>query len=266
LGALASTPEPRFPSLSLAQPRTAWYGAQREPAVPKELLDRVGAWAEKYLAEPREFTALETRSETHWARNGRTESRPGAVSRYTVRRSPETATRLVESRELLKPEEARLGGPAPSKSGATPARSPFEHLASPGALVSRLSARNQEKMKYFFAEDATETASEHVLLGYRQIDGPGLVAFEGKTFAPSGQAWVDPNDGRIARIEEEFAHKNARYSTAVEFARNELMNAWLPSTLTVRIFEKGRLTSQVVYTYTDFHPLEASARTQSSSP
>jgi len=253
-GAPASRFQPGFPALP---------AAQREPTVPKELLDRVGGWAEKYLAEPREFTALETRGETRWSRNGREESRPSALFRYTVRRPGAASTTLVESRELLTP--AGAGTPAPSKAGAIPTPSAFERLAAPGALVSRLAARNQEKMKYFFAQDTSEAASDHVLLGYRQIQGPELVEFEGKTFAPSGQAWVDPNDGHIARIEEEFQRKNVRYWTAVEFARNEQMNAWLPSTITLRVFEKGRLESQVVYTYTDVHPLEASSRAQGSS-
>jgi hypothetical protein len=231
--------------------------AQREPTVPKELLNRVGGWAEKYLTEPPEFTALETRSETRWSRNGREESRPGVVFRYTVRGGVATARALAGSRELLTP--------APSKDGAIPGRSAFERLANPGTLVSRLAARNQEKMKYFFVQDTSEAASDHVLLGYRQIQGPEFVEFEGKAFAPSGQAWVDPNDGHTVRIEEEFQHKNTRYSTAVEFARNEQMNAWLPSTITLRVFEKGRLESQVVYTYTDFHPLDTSRRVQGSS-
>lgn len=249
-----SSSEPGFPGLP---------AAQREPTVPRELLDRVGAWAEKYLAELPEFTAIETRSETHWGRNGRAQSRPSAIFSYTVRRPAATAPAPVESRELLPPE---AGGMRAQSKASAPAPSAFERLANPVALVSRLASRNQEKMKYFFAQDTSEAASDHVLLGYRQVQGRELIEFEGRTFAPSGQAWVDPNDGHIARIEEEFQHKSVRYSTAAEFAWDAQLNAWLPRTVTLRVFEKGRLESQVVYGYTDFRPPATSSRVQTTSP
>jgi hypothetical protein len=136
---------------------------------------------------------------------------------------------------------------------------PVDERSSPFAIVARLAERNWDKMKFVFAQDTSDPTagvlSDYVLLGYRQISGQGLAELDGKAVYPRGQAWVDPDDGRIFRIEDEVTYKSMRQTTEVEFSRDNPLQTWLPRQITIRMFAKGRLEQQVVITYSGFNPL-----------
>jgi len=231
---------------------------QREPPAPKELMERVGAWAENYLQTAPDYAATETREESVRGKKAMLESRGEVVSRYTLRRGGEGGA-PIEAREFVS-----AGGERPGKND-DPAKLLPERVAGPWALVSRLATRNHERMRYFFPPDTSEVLSDEVLIGYRQSDGEGLIEIDDKRVAPLGRAWVNPDDGHVVRIEEEFRHKKERYSIAVDFARDGNLQTWVPSGITVRVFEKGRLEAQRVYTYAGFEPLRA-ARAETGSP
>jgi hypothetical protein len=251
--------------------RGATSAEQREPPVPKELLERVAAWAERFLVEYGNYAAVETLEQTRWEGKRRTEVRQQIVSDYLVARLPENPRELAEFRDVvsvdgkekLAPEERAAKWKklvaAQSRSEIAPLvedpakyRSSSEHFVNLGLLVSRLAERHHEKMRYFFAQDTSDGALRHALVGYRQVSGPGLIKVEKKAVYPAGQAWVQPDDGHIERIEEEFTMGNMRYAVAVDYAKSEEMGAWVTETVTVRIFEKGRLVLQNIYGYSNF--------------
>lgn len=247
---------------------------QREPPVPRELIERVGEWAEQTLAAKQSYAAEELLVQTTFGKRGRSTRQitsdyfrlflaenPGAEveARDTVnvdgeprRSAAERDARFarVSAAQSLKDLAGVLDGPA----GLRLAQEQFEGL---WRMIGRLAPRHQGKMKYFFAPDTSDPPSRHTLIGYRQVQGEGLMLADGKAIPAAGLAWVDPDDGHIARIEEEFSVKNARYSTAVEFARPPELGTWVPSLITVRIFEKGRLALESQYSYSAFRRLRS---------
>jgi hypothetical protein len=136
-----------------------------------------------------------------------------------------------------------------------------EHFEGLARLASRFATRHHDKMKYFFAPDTSDPPSSDVLIGYRQVAGEGLMAAEDKSVFPNGQAWVNPNDGHINRIEEEFRVKDTLYYLAVEFIKPDELGAWVPQQITVRLIEKGRMAFENVYAYSNFRRLDAPSNT-----
>jgi hypothetical protein len=226
--------------------------AQREPAAPKELVERVGAWAEVFLDRCPSFTAIETREEQRAGKKGILENKRTGLAEYSARRQDDG--QVVESRKPMAAE-----GSAGEK-GKHPEAAPMDERSSPFAIVARVAERNQDRMKFVFAQDTSDPTlgvlSDYVLLGYRQIRGDALAELDGKGVYPRGQAWVDPDDGRIFRIEDEVSYKNLRQTTEVEFSRENPLQTWLPKQITIRTFAKGRLEQQVVITYSGFSAVE----------
>ena len=239
--------------------------------MPKELLERAGDWADRFLAEFGNYTAEETFDQTRWEGKRRSEVKRRIVSDYFIVRLPGSPRELQEFRDVVSVDDKeKLSDSAravkwPKLMAATTAgefealvedpqkyRMSPEHFGKLGLLVSRLAPRYQGKMKYFFAQDNSEVVSRTALVGYRQVSGEGLMEVDGKPVAPSGQAWVEPDDGHIVRIEEEFQHDKTHYSVAVDYAMADGLNAWVVETVTIRIFEKGRLVMQNIYGYSNF--------------
>ena len=253
--------------------------AQREPTVSKELLERVGDWAEFYLDRSPSFAAEETLSQ----RGKRAGSRQ-IVSDYFSLRFVASSRDHAEFRDVLSVDGKEMQSAAarnakwprllaaqswkdvealmqsPAKFELVP-----EQFSGLDRLASRFAVRYQERMRYFYAQDTSDPPSPHVLIGYRQNSGVGLAEVEGKLVPVSGQALVDPDTGRIVRIEEEIRVKQTMYSTSVEFALAPELDLWLPSTITVRVFEKGRLELESTYSYSNFRSLPADARAASNS-
>lgn len=223
-------------------------GAQREPPVPQELKERVGAWAENYLRNAPEFTATEVCTDQVWTKKGALGSQRTVTSRYTLRRG-QTRREWIESRQPLAADN-------PKTAAASDAPLLPDDVANPLALIARFAERHQGRMKYFFAPEPSESASDAVLVGYRAIarDAPA----GGKATGPAGQAWVHPDDGRITRIEEELEEQNRRYTTAVDFVFDEGLKAWVAGQVVVRIFEKGRMQSERIFRYSAFAPAAGS--------
>lgn len=248
--------------------------AQKEPPVPKELLERVAAWAENFLNSPVSYAAEETLQQTHYGRRGTAGGRRLIVADYFYVRSRTNPRETAELRDLLavdgKPaqttaeREAKWARIAAARSAAEIAalltdpvkqRLSPERFAGLRRLAGRFAERNWERMKYFFAQDTSDPPSRHVLVGYRQVAGEGLMVVDDRPVAPRGQAWIEPDDGHIARIEEEFQLKDEAYYIAVEFGRPEELGAWAPTAVTVRVFEKGRMVLDNQYSYTNFRRL-----------
>jgi len=229
--------------------------AQREPPVQKELLERVGFWAEHYVKDPPEFTATETRREGRPGKRGVMEVRE-IVSRYVARREAESReTVSIDGRDVAAGKHEERGPILP------------ESISGPLSLVSRLGRDTQLRMRYFFAADTAdvEIAGDEVVIGYRPLEGEPLAEVDGKKVWGQGQAWVHPDDGHIVRAEELFEFKGARYSTAVEFFFEEELKAWVPRQVTVRVFEKGRMQAERIYVYSSFAPLGTS-RADTAAP
>jgi hypothetical protein len=256
--------------------------AQREQTVSKELLERVGDWADSYLDSTLSFAAEETLLQTQ------REKRGGAtrtiVSDYFCLRLASGARDRSSFRDVLSVDGKQIQSEAKREAKwprllaakswtefATLVEGPGKYELAPeqfsglDRLAGRLAARYQGRMRYFYAQDTSDPPSPHVLIGYRQISGDGLAVVDGKPVTVSGQAWVDPDTGRIVRIEEEVASKVARYWTAVEFASAPSLDAWLPSTITVRVSEKGHIVLESVYTYSNFRSLPSDPRAASAS-
>jgi len=231
--------------------------AQREPTVQKDLRERFGDWAERFPGDMPSYTALETVEQVRWDKKG-LQTPPIQMSfRYTLRRVGEKQE-LVESRgPVAETSAAREGAgrnivPA-GRSGGAFGNHPYDLFEKLPLLVTRLATRYHEIMRYFFVPDETDTPNNFVVIGYRQIGGNGLMEVDRKPVFPSGRAWIDPEDGRLIRIEEEFGDRDTRYTLAIDNGANE--KGWLPERITIRLFEKGRLVAQNVHTYSDFHIL-----------
>jgi hypothetical protein len=252
--------------------------AQREPTVQKELLERVGDWAEYYLDRLPSFAAEETLSQ-----RGKRVGTRQVVSDYFSLRFPSSSRDHAEFRDLISVDGKILQSSAnrdakwPRLLAAQSWKDVEALLQSPtkyevaseqfsglDRLVSRFAVRYQERMHYVYAQDTSDPPSPHVLIGYRQFSGVGLAEVEGKLVFATGQAWVDPDTGHIVRIEEEIRVKQTMYSTAVEFALAPELDLWLPSAITVRVFEKGRLELESTYSYSNFRVLPAGARADSA--
>jgi hypothetical protein len=214
--------------------------AQREPPVQKELRERFGEWADRYAASLPSYEAVEAVRQSRFDRQGRPRNERDFTFRYSLRRSADTHE-LVESREPLD-----ATSPKPDNSIGN-----FARLA---LLVTRLATRYHGQMQYFFELEHPDVTSDLVVVGYRQIDGTGLMEVNGKPVPVSGRAWIDPNDGRVARIEEEFGSAKEGYWVAVDFGRELTTQAWLPVSVTVRLVERGRLELQNHYAYSSFQP------------
>lgn len=217
--------------------------AQREPLVEKALRERFGEWAEGYTASLPSYTAVETIEQTKWDKRGVSQVQQRARYQYKLENG---GGELTESRQPL-PDNA----PAAQRRGANAASDPtiFAKLA---LLVTRLSTRYHDQMKYFFAPDTSEGGSDAVIIGYKQTGGIGLMEVEGHAVYPNGKAWINPDDGSVIRIEEDFEYKTTRYSLAVDFARDPRLRAAVPVQITVRLFEKGRLELQNRFSYESF--------------
>lgn len=252
--------------------------AQKEPPVPKELLERVSFWAEKTLSTPLNYAAEETLRQTHFGGRGRSGGGQRIIiSQYLNVRFGDSARDQQVFRDVVSVDgksiqkDDALSAKWPKLEAAQSAQEinalvqdPLKYRMSPEyfsglqRLVSRFAERNWEKMKYFFGQDTSDPPSRLVLIGYRQVEGEGLMIVDDQSVRPTGQAWIEPDDGHIVRIEEEFGVKDQRYSTAVEFVRAEEIGAWVPQTITVRFFEKGRLVLENAYSYAAFRPLRNS--------
>lgn len=256
--------------------------AQREPAVSKELLERVGDWAEFYLDRSPSFAAEETLSQTQRDKRGGAARK--IVSDYFSLRLSSSPRDRGEFRDVLSVDGKEIQS-ATKREAKWPRLLAAQSWKELGALVEgpgkyelapeqfsgldrlagRLAVRYQGRMRYFYAQDTSDLPSRSVLIGYRQISGAGLALVDGKSVAVSGQAWVDPDTGRLVRIEEEVQSKQARYWMAVEFAAAPPLDAWLPSSITVRVFEKGHLVLESIYTYSNFRSLSSGPRAASAS-
>lgn len=231
--------------------------AQREPTVQKELRERFGEWAERFPAELPSYTALETIEHVRWDRKGQQTDPVKVAFRYSFRRLGEKRE-FAESRAAAK-EEVTAGDGAKSnlvvssRASAAFGNLPHDAFEKLPLLVTRMALRNHERIRYFFAQEETETPTNFVIVGYRQMSGNGLMEVDRKAVFPSGRAWIDPEDGRLVRIEEEFSDKNTRFSIAIDNTGDE--KDWLPARITIRLFEKGRLIAQNVHTYTDVRKL-----------
>lgn len=242
-----------MPFFAGLKPGATFAEPQREPPVQKELLERVGYWVERYLKQPPEYAATETRQDSRPTKKGAADERQ-MVSRFTARRESQVRE-VVSVNGRSVPADARQ-----ETFGLLP-----ERVSHPLALLSRLALRNQDHMKYFFAPDTSDVPSDEVLIGYRPAEGEPLMEIDGKRVWGSGVAWVHPDEGHITRVEEQFEYKNTRYTTAVDFALDEVVKAWVPRQIVVRVFEKGRLQAQRIYAYDGFAP-PAAARAETAAP
>ena len=252
--------------------------------MPKELLERVDAAAERFLAEYQNFAAVETLQQTLWTRGGKSAQKRQIVSEYWLLRLLSNPRELAEFRDVVSvdgqaKQDAALREQKRAKiSAATPRgeivaliedptkyRLGSERLANAALLVTRLTARHADKLRFFFAQDTSDVPTETVLLGYRQFTGDGLIEVDGAAVYPTGQAWVEPNTGRVHRIEEEFRQKNTRYWVAVEFGDERVAGAWLPQQITVRIFEKGKLAREDVYLYANYRRVDEEGRAEAAA-
>jgi hypothetical protein len=258
--------------------------AQREPAVPKELLERVSAGAERFLAEYQNFAVVETLQQTVWSRSGRAGQKRQIISEFWRLRLAAGPREAVEFRDVVSvdgkaSQDAAARELKHAKITLTATRSEIaalvedptkyrlgaERLANAAMLATRLLERHHDKLRFFFAQDTSDVPSETVLIGYRQYSGEGLIEVDGTAVFPSGQTWVDPNRGRIHRIEEEFQHKGTRYWAAVEFSPAEPLGAWMPQQITVRVFEKGKLAREDVYQYANYRRVGADGRADAAT-
>jgi hypothetical protein len=256
--------------------------AQREPTVQKELIERVGDWAEYYLDHSPSFAAEETLSQTQ------REKRGGAartiVSDYFSLRLSSNPRDRSEFRDVLSVDGKQIQSDAkreakwPKLAAATSWKEFSELVEKPDKyeltpeqfsgldrLASRFAVRYQARMRYFYAQDTSDGPSRNVLIGYRQQSGEGLAVVDGKAVTVSGQAWVDPDTGRIVRIEEQLRSKDANYWIAVDFADAAPLDAWLPAAITVRVIEKGRIALESTYAYSNFRSLSSDPRAASAS-
>lgn len=229
--------------------------AQREPTVQKDLRERFGEWADRFPAELPSYTALELVEQTRWDRKGQPSDPIRAAFRYTFRRIADRQE-FAESRSPAKEEGAAghgAGANLVARASGSFGNHPVDIFEKLPLMVTRLALRNHERMRYFFVPEETETPNDYVVIGYRQIAGNGLMEVDRKSVFPAGRAWIDPEDGRLVRIEEEFGDRDTRYTIAIDNAKEE--KGWLPERITVRLFEKGRLIAQNVHTYSDFRKL-----------
>jgi hypothetical protein len=255
--------------------------AQREQTVSKELLERVGDWADSYLDSTLSFAAEETLMQTQ--REKRSGASRTIISDYFCLRLASGTRDRGSFRDVLSVDGKQIQSEAKREAKwtrllaakswtefATLVEGPGKYELAPeqfsglDRLAGRLAARYQGRMRYFYAQDTSDPPSPNVLIGYRQISGDGLAVVDGKPVTVSGQAWVNPDTGRIVRIEEEVQSKQAHYWTAVEFAGAPPLDAWLPSTITVRVFEKGHMVLESVYTYSNFRSLPSDPRVASA--
>jgi hypothetical protein len=225
--------------------------AQREPPVQKELRDRFGEWADAYVAALPSYTAHEIVRQTRYNRRGNPSSERSATFQYTLQRSPENPREFEESRARLPAPES--GNGAASK---PPDESSIGLFSKAALLVTRFAPRYHDRITYFFVPEHAEVSSDFVIVGYRQTSGSGLLEVDGKEAFPTGRAWIDPDDGSIIRIEEEFGQVGkTRYSVIVDFAADPGTRAWLPVRVTFRVQDKDRLELQNEYSYSAFRPL-----------
>jgi hypothetical protein len=254
---------------------------QREPLVPKELLDRTSLWVERFLTDYQGLAAEELLVQTRWDRRGRVAAERRIVADYFLVRFPPGGELVelrdavrVDDREMLSDDQRRRKWPqlVAARSRAELAalvddpeklRLGPEVFGNLGLLATRFAERNRERVRYFFAQDTSEAGTELTPVGYRQWDGTSLVADDAGAY-PAGVAWIDPNDGHIGRIVEEVSLRNTRYTIEVEYGRDPALGAWLPLRTIVRVFDKGRLTEQNIYSYHLYRRLSAAARADSA--
>ncbi len=223
--------------------------AQREPPVQKELRERFGEWAEAYVAALPSYTAQEVVRQTHFGRRGAVSSERSASYQYTMKRSAENPREFEESRARTTADEAGASAKPPDESS-------IGLFAKAALLVTRFAPRYHDRITYFFVPEHAEVSSDFVIVGYRQTSGSGLMEVDGKEVFPAGRAWINPDDGSIIRIEEEFGQMGkTRYAVIVDFASDSATRAWLPVRVTFRIFDKDRLELQNEYSYSAFRPL-----------
>jgi hypothetical protein len=246
--------------LLLVAAGAATAAAQREPTVQKELRERFGEWAERYPADMPSYSALETVEQTRWDRKGNAGEPRRAVFRYVLKRTGERRE-WVETR--LAPEKENASTAAKGTNLVPSGREapafgnlPYDLFTKLPMLISRLATRNQEKMRFFFLPDETDAVSDLVVIGYRQMSGEGLMEVDGKPSYPTGRAWIDPEEGRVVRMEEEFGGKDTRYWIAIDNTLDQGERGWLPVKISIRLFEKGRLEVQNNYTYSEIRILK----------
>ncbi|HEV8383303.1 MAG TPA: hypothetical protein VGQ11_00420 [Candidatus Acidoferrales bacterium] len=256
--------------------------AQREPAVQKELLERVGDWADNYVEHPPSFAAEETLSQKQREKRGGV-TRTIVSDYYCLRLSSSLRDRSefrdvlsVDGRQIQSDTQreakwAKLAATQSWKDFSAQMEGPEKYELAPeqfsglDRLASRFATRYQDRMHYFYAQDTSDVPSRNVLIGYRQFSGEGLAVVDGKAVLVAGQAWVDPDSGRIQRIEEQLRTKNANYWIAVDFAAASPLDAWLPASITVRVVEKGRIAMESVYEYSNFRSLPLDVRAASTA-
>jgi len=224
--------------------------AQREPPVQKELRERFGEWADFYTAGLPSYSAQETVRQTEFGRRGRSSAERTATYQYTLKHYADGAREFEESRERTTSAEKGDGTAKP------PDERTIGLFSKAILLVTRFATRYHDRITYFFAPEHPDSISEFVVVGYRQTSGEGLMEVDGKAVYPSGRAWIDPNTGKVIRIEEEFGNiGKTRYSISVDFDDDDATKSWLPTRVTVRHFDKERLELQNEYIYSAFRPL-----------
>ncbi|HWQ03527.1 MAG TPA: hypothetical protein VNL38_03520 [Candidatus Nitrosotenuis sp.] len=255
--------------------------AQREHPIPKELLERVAEWADAFSARMPGYAAEETLEQTVYSRGGRAGGQRRVVSDFFSVRLAESRSefrdavavdgKVIQTAAQREAKWTKLLATTSTADFAALLESPNKFRLSPeyfeglSRLVSRFATRHHDKMKYFFGADTSDPPSRNVLIAYRQIAGDGLMLLEDKPVNPSGQAWVDPDDGHIVRIEEEVKSKDTMYYLAVEFVKPEELGAWVPQQITVRVIEKGRMALENSYSYSNFRRLERPADSATTS-
>ena len=245
-------------------------------------MERVGDWAETYLERSPSFAAEETLSQKQREKRGGVARK--IVSDYFCLRLASNPRDRSEFRDVLSVDGKAIQSEAKrdakwSKLAAAQSFKEFSALVEgPGKyelapeqfsgldrLAGRFAVRYQERMRYFYAQDTSDVASRNVLIGYRQQSGEGLAVVDGRAVLVAGQAWVDPDTGRIVRIEEQLQSKATRYWISVDFAEALPLDAWLPFAITVRVIEKGHVALESTYEYSNFRSLAPDPRAASAS-
>ncbi len=246
-----------FALVSAGLALAASVAAQREPTVQKDLRERFGEWAERFPAEMPSYTALEIIEQVRWDKKGQQSDPIQARFQYTFRRVGEkleySEARTAAGEEATASDGAGRKLVSTNRLGGAFGNHPHDLFEKLPLLVTRMATRYHEMMRYFFVPDETDTPNNFVIIGYRQIAGNGLMEVDRKPVFPSGRSWIDPEDGRLIRIEEEFGNKDTRYTIAIDNGAAE--KSWLPEKITVRLFEKGRLIAQNTHTYSEIRKL-----------
>jgi hypothetical protein len=97
-------------------------------------------------------------------------------------------------------------------------------------------------------------------IAFREKDRPTIVRTpEGRSVVSTGRIWVDPEDGRIVRTEQQHALDRLRVTILVQFQKHDELRLLVPSLMQER-FDDGvdRLDTEAIYS--DYRRFTATAR------